>query len=142
MSKLVFALSVTLLGLAIVFVVLVVLIVFSKLTKYANLIPSREDIKRRMKDRRADKKKDLTLAETAKEQAEAVKAVASAPEPVSLPAPDADELNAVIAAAIAAYLAAEPAAAAIAPNGIVVRSVRRTSGFNTASRYERMNNRI
>ena len=44
------------------------------------------------------------------------------------------------AAAIAAYMADMPCA--VNPNGIVVRSVRRAGGFNAASRYERMNNRI
>ena len=138
MDKLVFSLYVMVIGLVIVFVVLVILILLSSLTKYANLIPSREDIKKRAKAKKQAKK------EAAKALEEAKPAPVNAQETVKPVCAEADmdesELQAVIAAAIAAYLA--DSSAPVSPNGIVVRSVRRTSALNTASRYERMNNRI
>ena len=131
MDKLVFSLYVMVIGLVIVFVVLVILILLSSLTKYANLIPSWKDIKEK---RKAKKQAAKALEATPVSAPETVKPVCANADM------DESELQAVIAAAIAAYLA--DSSAPVSPNGIVVRSVRRTSALNTASRYERMNNRI
>ncbi|MBQ4061267.1 MAG: OadG family protein [Christensenellaceae bacterium] len=137
-QRLTFALYVTVIGLAVVFLVLVVLILCTKLIPLANKIPSRED----MKNKRKAKKAEMLEAKAAEPEK-----VAEPQAPAVVPAPAAvtaevtgDELQAVIAAAIAAYMADMPCA--VNPNGIVVRSVRRAGGFNAASRYERMNNRI
>ena len=133
MERLTFSLYVTVIGLVVVFVVLIILIAFAKLTVFANLIPSREDMKKKRKA-----KKQVTLAEKAEAAAEKTPVVSAPAVPANT---DTDEIQAVIAAAIAAYMAEVPASA-VCPNGIVVRSVRRTGSFNAASRYERMNNRI
>ncbi len=133
MERLTFSLYVTVIGLVVVFVVLIILIAFAKLTVFANLIPSREDMKKKRKA-----KKQVTLAEKAEAAAEKTPVVSATAVPANT---NTDEIQAVIAAAIAAYMAEVPASA-VCPNGIVVRSVRRTGSFNAASRYERMNNRI
>lgn len=124
MSKLVFALLVTVLGLAVVFSVLAILTFLASSIKVVNKIPSRKD-----RDRKAKKKAAaLETASTAN--------LASAPADM-----DPDERNAVIAAAIAAYLDAVPSA--VPASGIVVRSVRRTSSkWNHLGRMDRLSNRI
>ncbi len=137
MSKLVFSLLVTVIGLVVVFAVLVILSFIASLLKYANLIPTRESIKKKLK--REKKPVETPAAEI---PAAGTTLPAIEQEPVSVTeAIDPDELNAVIAAAISAYIASEPLRT-VCDNGIVVRSVRRAGQWNSAGRYDRLSNKI
>ncbi len=118
MSVLTKSLLVAVLGMAVVFIVLVVLTVIASLMKYVNRIPTREELKAKRK--KAKEAKAAAVEETA--EPETVPAVQAAE--TETPGDDA-EITAVIAAAINAYLAETGTAGTVPPTGIIVRSVRR-----------------
>ena len=123
-GKIVYGLQVTAIGLVVVFVGLAILIGFITLMAQAfKAIDARKAAK-------------LKAEQTAKLEAEArAAAAAPAPAPVAEPEPAGEEVDdsaliAVIAAAIAAYTDSD--------KQLVVRRVRRVTGWNRASRAEQV----
>ena len=124
-GKIVYGLQVAAIGLVVVFLGLAILIAF--ITLMAQVFKAVEG-------RKADKAAEAKRAEEAARAAEAAKAVAAPaavePEPVVEDVTDDSALIAVIAAAIAAFTDSD--------KQLVVRRVRRVSGWNRASRAEQV----
>ena len=124
-GKIVYGLQVAAIGLVVVFLGLAILIAF--ITLMAQVFKAVEG-------RKADKAAEAKRAEEAARAAEAAKAVAAPaavePEPVVEDVTDDSALIAVIAAAIAAFTDSD--------KQLVVRKVRRVSGWNRAGRAEQV----
>ena len=124
-AKLIYGAQVTAIGLVVVFLGLAILIAF--ITLMAQVFKAFEG-------RKADKAAEAKRAEEAARAAEAAKAAAAPaavePEPVAEDVTDDGALIAVIAAAIAAFTDSD--------KQLVVRKVRRVSGWNRASRAEQV----
>ena len=124
-GKIVYGLQVAAIGLVVVFLGLAILIAF--ITLMAQVFKAVEG-------RKADKAAEAKRAEEAARAAEAAKAVAAPaavePEPVVEDVTDDSALIAVIAAAIAAFTDSD--------KQLVVRRVRRVSGWNRAGRTEQV----
>ncbi len=124
-GKIVYGLQVAAIGLVVVFLGLAILIAF--ITLMAQVFKAFEG-------RKADKAAEAKRAEEAARAAEAAKAVAAPaavePEPVVEDVTDDSALIAVIAAAIAAFTDSD--------KQLVVRKVRRVSGWNRAGRAEQV----
>ena len=120
-GKIVYGLQVAAIGLVVVFLGLAILIGF--ITLMAQVF---KGIDRR--------KNEKAMAEKAAQEAAAAKAVQAAPavqpEPAAEEVTDDSELIAVIAAAIAAFTDSD--------KQLVVRKVRRVTGWNRASRTEQV----
>ena len=124
-GKIVYGLQVAAIGLVVVFLGLAILIGFITLmAQVFKVINGKKEAKA------AEAKRAAEAAEVAK-AAEAAKAVPVAqPEPVVEDVTDDSELIAVIAAAIAAFTDSD--------KQLVVRKVRRVSGWNRAGRAEQV----
>ncbi len=124
-SKIVYGLQVTAIGLVVVFLGLAILIGF--ITLMAQVFKA-------VDGKKAAKAAEAARAAKAAKAAAAAKAVQAAPAPVAEPVveevTDESELIAVIAAAIAAFSDGN--------KQLVVRKVRRVSGWNRASRAEQV----
>ena len=124
-SKIVYGLQVTAIGLVVVFLGLAILIGF--ITLMAQVFKA-------VDGKKAAKAAEAARAAEAAKAAAAAKAVQAAPAPVAEPVveevTDESELIAVIAAAIAAFSDGN--------KQLVVRKVRRVSGWNRASRAEQV----
>ena len=124
-GKIVYGLQVAAIGLVVVFLGLAILIAF--ITLMAQVFKA-------IDGKKADKAAEAKRAEEAARAAEAAKtaAVPAAvePEPVAEDVTDDSALIAVIAAAIAAFTDSD--------KQLVVRKVRRVSGWNRASRAEQV----
>ena len=124
-SKIVYGLQVTAIGLVVVFLGLAILIGF--ITLMAQVFKA-------VDGKKAAKAAEAARAAEAAKAAAAAKAVQAAPAPVVEPVveevTDEGELIAVIAAAIAAFSDGN--------KQLVVRKVRRVSGWNRASRAEQV----
>ena len=124
-GKIVYGLQVAAIGLVVVFLGLAILIAF--ITLMAQVFKAFEG-------RKADKAAEAKRAEEAARAAEAAKAAAAPaavePEPVAEDVTDDGALIAVIAAAIAAFTDSD--------KQLVVRRVRRVSGWNRAGRAEQV----
>ena len=125
LGKIVYGLQVAAIGLVVVFLGLAILIAF--ITLMAQVFKA-------IDGRKADKAAEAKRAEEAARAAEAAKAVAAPaavePEPVVEDVTDDSALIAVIAAAIAAFTDSD--------KQLVVRRVRRVSGWNRAGRTEQV----
>ena len=125
LGKIVYGLQVAAIGLVVVFLGLAILIAF--ITLMAQVFKAIEG-------KKADKAAEAKRAEEAARAAEAAKAAAApaavAPEPAVEDVTDDSALIAVIAAAIAAFTDAD--------KQLVVRKVRRVSGWNRAGRAEQV----
>ena len=122
-GKIVYGLQVAAIGLVVVFLGLAILIGF--ITLMAQVFKAF--------DARKNAKAEAERAASAARAADAAKAapqVAPAPEPVVEDVTDDGELIAVIAAAIAAFTDSD--------KQLVVRKVRRVTGWNRASRTEQV----
>ena len=124
-SNIVYGAQVTAIGLVVVFLGLAILIAF--ITLMAQVFKAIEG-------KKADKAAEAKRAEEAARAAEAAKAAAAPaavePEPAAEDVTDDSALIAVIAAAIAAFTDSD--------KQLVVRRVRRVSGWNRASRAEQV----
>ena len=124
-SKIVYGAQVTAIGLVVVFLGLAILIGF--ITLMAQVFKA-------VDGKKAAKAAEAARAAKAAKAAAAAKAVQAAPAPVAEPVveevTDESELIAVIAAAIAAFSDGN--------KQLVVRKVRRVSGWNRASRAEQV----
>lgn len=121
-SKIVYGAQVTAIGLVVVFLGLAILIGF--ITLMAQIFKA-------INGNKEAKAAEVKRAAEATKAAEAAKAVPVAqPEPVVEDVTDDSELIAVIAAAIAAFTDSD--------KQLVVRKVRRVSGWNRASRAEQV----
>ena len=124
-GKIVYGLQVAAIGLVVVFLGLAILIGF--ITLMAQVFKG-------IDSKKAARAAEAKRAEEAARAAEAAKAAAAAPmvqpEPVVEDVTDDSELIAVIAAAIAAFTDSD--------KQLVVRKVRRVSGWNRASRAEQV----
>lgn len=126
LGKILYGLQVAAIGLVVVFLGLAILIGF--ITLMAQVFKA-------LDARKAAKARELAEAKAA-EEAAAAKAAAEAPAAAPAPAPAAEEVTddpqliAVIAAAIAAFSDAN--------KPLVVRRVRRVSGWDRASRAEQV----
>jgi len=124
-AKIVYGLQVTAIGLVVVFLGLAILIGF--ITLMAQVFKG-------IDSKKAARAAEAKRAEEAARAAEAAKAAAAAPmvqpEPVVEDVTDDSELIAVIAAAIAAFTDSD--------KQLVVRKVRRVSGWNRAGRAEQV----
>jgi len=124
-SKIVYGLQVTAIGLVVVFLGLAILIGF--ITLMAQVFKA-------VDGKKAAKAAEAARAAEAAKAAQAAKAATAAPAPVAEPVveevTDEGELIAVIAAAIAAFSDGN--------KQLVVRKVRRVSGWNRASRAEQV----
>ena len=124
-GKIVYGLQVAAIGLVVVFLGLAILIAFISLMA---------QVFKAVEGRKADKAAEAKRAEEAARAAEAAKAVAAPaavePEPVVEDVTDDSALIAVIAAAIAAFTDSD--------KQLVVRRVRRVSGWNRAGRAEQV----
>ena len=124
-GKIVYGLQVAAIGLVVVFLGLAILIAFISLMA---------QVFKAVEGRKADKAAEAKRAEEAARAAEAAKAVAAPaavePEPVVEDVTDDSALIAVIAAAIAAFTDSD--------KQLVVRRVRRVSGWNRAGRTEQV----
>lgn len=126
-GKIVYGLQVTAIGLVVVFFGLAILI---------GCVLIMGAIFRSVNGRKEEKAKAAAEAARAAAEAEAAKLAAAAPAPAAAEAPVAEDavddpqLIAVIAAAIAAFSDAN--------KPLVVRKVRRVSGWNRASRAEQV----
>jgi Na+-transporting methylmalonyl-CoA/oxaloacetate decarboxylase gamma subunit len=125
LGKIVYGLQVAAIGLVVVFLGLAILIAF--ITLMAQVFKA-------IDGKKADKAAEAKRAEEAARAAEAAKAVAAPaavePEPVVEDVTDDSALIAVIAAAIAAFTDSD--------KQLVVRRVRRVSGWNRAGRTEQV----
>ena len=125
LGKIVYGLQVAAIGLVVVFLGLAILIAF--ITLMAQVFKAIEG-------KKADKAAEAKRAEEAARAAEAAKAAAAPaavePEPVAEDVTDDGALIAVIAAAIAAFTDSD--------KQLVVRRVRRVSGWNRAGRTEQV----
>ena len=125
LGKIVYGLQVAAIGLVVVFLGLAILIAF--ITLMAQVFKAIEG-------KKADKAAEAKRAEEAARAAEAAKAAAAPaavePEPVAEDVTDDRALIAVIAAAIAAFTDSD--------KQLVVRKVRRVSGWNRAGRAEQV----
>ena len=125
LGKIVYGLQVAAIGLVVVFLGLAILIAF--ITLMAQVFKA-------IDGRKADKAAEAKRAEEAARAAEAAKAAAAPaavePEPVAEDVTDDGALIAVIAAAIAAFTDSD--------KQLVVRRVRRVSGWNRAGRTEQV----
>ena len=125
LGKIVYGLQVAAIGLVVVFLGLAILIAF--ITLMAQVFKAIEG-------KKADKAAEAKRAEEAARAAEAAKAAAAPaavePEPVAEDVTDDGALIAVIAAAIAAFTDSD--------KQLVVRKVRRVSGWNRACRAEQV----
>ena len=124
-GKIVYGLQVAAIGLVVVFLGLAILIAF--ITLMAQVFKA-------IDGKKADKAAEAKRAEEAARAAEAAKAAAAPaavePEPVAEDVTDDSALIAVIAAAIAAFTDSD--------KQLVVRRVRRVSGWNRAGRTEQV----
>ena len=122
-GKIVYGLQVTAIGLVVVFLGLTILIAF--ITLMAQVFKA-------IDARKAAKAKTEAEARAAEQAAQAVEAAPAVvePEPVAEVVTDDSELIAVIAAAIAAFTDSD--------KQLVVRKVRRVSGWNRAGRAEQV----
>ena len=124
-AKLIYGAQVTAIGLVVVFLGLAILIGF--ITLMAQVFKA-------VDGKKAAKAAEAARAAKAAKAAAAAKAVQAAPAPVAEPVveevTDESELIAVIAAAIAAFTDSD--------KQLVVRKVRRVSGWNRASRAEQV----
>ncbi len=122
-GKIVYGLQVTAIGLVVVFLGLTILIAF--ITLMAQVFKA-------VDARKAAKAKAEAEARAAEQAAQAVEAAPAVvePEPVAEVVTDDSELIAVIAAAIAAFTDSD--------KQLVVRKVRRVSGWNRAGRAEQV----
>ena len=125
LGKIVYGLQVAAIGLVVVFLGLAILIAF--ITLMAQVFKA-------IDGKKADKAAEAKRAEEAARAAEAAKAAAAPaavePEPVAEDVTDDSALIAVIAAAIAAFTDSD--------KQLVVRKVRRVSGWNRAGRTEQV----
>ena len=126
LGKIVYGLQVAAIGLVVVFLGLAILIAF--ITLMAQVFKA-------IDGRKADKAAEAKRAEEAARAAEAAKAAAAPapqpePEPVAEDVTDDTALIAVISAAIAAFTDSD--------KQLVVRRVRRVSGWNRAGRAEQV----
>ena len=125
LGKIVYGLQVAAIGLVVVFLGLAILIAF--ITLMAQVFKA-------IDGKKADKAAEAKRAEEAARAAEAAKAAAAPaavePEPVAEDVTDDGALIAVIAAAIAAFTDSD--------KQLVVRRVRRVSGWNRAGRAEQV----
>ena len=125
LGKIVYGLQVAAIGLVVVFLGLAILIAF--ITLMAQVFKA-------IDGKKADKAAEAKRAEEAARAAEAAKAAAAPaavePEPVAEDVTDDSALIAVIAAAIAAFTDSD--------KQLVVRRVRRVSGWNRAGRTEQV----
>ena len=125
LGKIVYGLQVAAIGLVVVFLGLAILIAF--ITLMAQVFKAIEG-------KKADKAAEAKRAEEAARAAEAAKAAAAPaavePEPVAEDVTDDGALIAVIAAAIAAFTDSD--------KQLVVRRVRRVSGWKRAGRTEQV----
>ena len=125
LGKIVYGLQVAAIGLVVVFLGLAILIAF--ITLMAQVFKA-------IDGKKADKAAEAKRAEEAARAAEAAKAAAAPaavePEPVAEDVTDDGALIAVIAAAIAAFTDSD--------KQLVVRRVRRVSGWNRAGRTEQV----
>ena len=125
LGKIVYGLQVAAIGLVVVFLGLAILIAF--ITLMAQVFKA-------IDGKKADKAAEAKRAEEAARAAEAAKAAAAPaavePEPVAEDVTDDSALIAVIAAAIAAFTDSD--------KQLVVRKVRRVSGWNRAGRAEQV----
>ena len=124
-AKLIYGAQVTAIGLVVVFLGLAILIGFITLMAMVFKV---------IDGRKAAKAAEAKRAEEAERAAQAAKAAAAAPAPVAEPVveevTDDGELIAVIAAALAAFTDSD--------KQLVVRRVRRVSGWNRAGRAEQV----
>lgn len=123
-GKIVYGLQVAAIGLVVVFLGLTILIAF--ITLMAQVFKA-------IDRKKAEKARAEAEAKAAAAEAAAAKAVEAAPvveEPVAQDVTDDGELIAVIAAAIAAFTDSD--------KQLVVRKVRRVSGWNRAGRAEQV----
>ncbi len=123
-GKIVYGLQVAAIGLVVVFLGLTILIAF--ITLMAQVFKA-------IDRRKAEKARQEAEAKAAAAEAAAAKAVEAAPvveEPAAQDVTDDGELIAVIAAAIAAFTDSD--------KQLVVRKVRRVSGWNRAGRAEQV----
>ena len=124
-AKLVYGAQVTAIGLVVVFLGLAILIGFITLMAL---------VFKAIDGKKAAKAAEAKRAEEAERAAQAAKAAAAAPAPVAEPVAeevtDDGELIAVIAAALAAFTDSD--------KQLVVRKVRRVSGWNRAGRAEQV----
>ena len=123
-SKIVYGAQVTAIGLVVVFLGLAILIAF--ITLMAQVFKSIDA----RKNAKAAEAKRLAEAEKAAEAARTAAAPVAPSEPEVQDVTDDSELVAVIAAAIAAFTDSD--------KQLVVRRVRRVSGWNRASRAEQV----
>ena len=124
-AKLIYGAQVTAIGLVVVFLGLAILIGF--ITLMAQVFKA-------VDGKKAAKAAEAARAAEAAKAAQAAKAATAAPAPVAEPVveevTDESELIAVIAAAIAAFTDSD--------KQLVVRKVRRVSGWNRAGRAEQV----
>lgn len=123
-SKVIYGLQVTAIGLVVVFLGLAILICFITLmAQFFKAIDAKKNAKAAEANRVAE-------AARAAEAAKVAAAPVAQPEPVTEEVTDEGELIAVIAAAIAAFTDSD--------KQLVVRKVRRVSGWNRAGRAEQV----
>ena len=123
-SKIVYGAQVTAIGLVVVFLGLAILIGFITLmAQFFKAIDAKKNAKAAEANRAAE-------AVRAAEAAKVAAAPVAQPEPVAEEVTDEGELIAVIAAAIAAFTDSD--------KQLVVRKVRRVSGWNRAGRAEQV----